>query len=105
MMREMIIMNGARTAMRITIMNAFCTFVTSVVILVTRPGVEYLSMLENENVWIFSYIDCRRFAANPVEASEAKVPDMMPKNRLAKAMSSMIRPKCSTLSRLPPSIP
>ena len=39
---------GARTHIRSIIWNAFCTLVTSVVIRVTRPAVENLSMLENE---------------------------------------------------------
>ena len=39
---------GARTHMRSIIWNAFCTLVTSVVIRVTRPAVENLSMLEKE---------------------------------------------------------
>ena len=41
-------MNGQRTAMRITIMKAFCTFVTSVVRRVTRLDVENLSILAKE---------------------------------------------------------
>ncbi len=36
--------------MRMSIMNAFCTLVISVVIRVTRPGTLNLSMLENEKV-------------------------------------------------------
>ena len=39
---------GARTHMRSIIWNAFCTLVTSVVMRVTRPAVENLSMLEKE---------------------------------------------------------
>ena len=39
---------GALTAMRMSIIYAICTFVTSVVILVTREDVENLSMLEKE---------------------------------------------------------
>ena len=38
----------ARTHMRSIIWNAFCRLVTSVVIRVTRPAVEYLSMYENK---------------------------------------------------------
>ena len=40
--------NGARTAMRMSIMNAFCTFPTSTVRRVTRPAVENLSIFANE---------------------------------------------------------
>ena len=39
---------GARTHMRKIIWKAFCTLVTSVVMRVTRPAVENLSMLEKE---------------------------------------------------------
>ena len=39
---------GARTHMRSIIWKAFCTLGTSVVIRVTRPAVENLSMLEKE---------------------------------------------------------
>ena len=88
----MIIISGARTAMRIIIINAFCRFVTSVVIRVTSPAVEYLSILEKENVWIFAYMESRRFAAKPVEASEANTPPRIPNKRLANAMISMISP-------------
>ena len=44
--------HGERKAMRVSIMNACCTFVTSVVMRVTRPAVENLSMFENENSWM-----------------------------------------------------
>ena len=43
---------GARTAMRMSIMNACWTLVTSVVRRVTSEELEKASMLENENVWI-----------------------------------------------------
>ena len=46
--------SGARTATRITIIKAFCTFVISVVIRVTRPGTLNLSIFENENVWMLA---------------------------------------------------
>ena len=46
--------SGARTATRISIINAFCTLVISVVIRVTRPGTLNLSILEKEKVWIFA---------------------------------------------------
>ena len=46
--------SGARTATRITIINAFCTLVISVVIRVTRPGTLNLSILEKEKVWILA---------------------------------------------------
>lgn len=44
-----IIISGARTALRISIWKAFCTFVTSVVIRVTRPAVSHqIRSLEEE---------------------------------------------------------
>ena len=45
---------GARTATRITIMNAFCTLVISVVIRVTSPGTLNLSIFEKENFWMLA---------------------------------------------------
>lgn len=50
--RLMMSISGGRMAMRMIIWYAFCMFVTSVVRRVMRPAVEYLSMLENEYVWI-----------------------------------------------------
>ena len=49
MMTAKMSINGARTAVRISIINACWTFVTSVVRRVTRDEVENLSMLANEN--------------------------------------------------------
>ena len=46
------IMIGARTATRMIIWYAFCTFVTSVVRRVTILAVENLSILEKEKFWI-----------------------------------------------------
>ena len=60
--------SGARTEMRISIWNACCRLCTSVVIRVMRPPLEYLSMFENENVWMFLNIALRRLEANPEEA-------------------------------------
>ena len=44
--------NGARTAMRMSIMNACWTLVMSVVRRVTSEELENVSMFSNENVWI-----------------------------------------------------
>ena len=85
-------MSGERTAMRMSIMNAFCTLVISVVILVTRPGTLNLSMLENEKVCMLLYIDSRRLAAKPAEALAANLPARAPKTRLKKAMTTMSMP-------------
>ena len=61
------IFRGALKLMRRSIWKAFWILLTSVVILVTRPAVEYLSISENEKVWIFSYIAILRLAASPDE--------------------------------------
>ena len=53
-MKLKISVSGARVATRITIINAFCTLVISVVIRVTKLGTLNLSMLEKENVWILA---------------------------------------------------
>ena len=75
---EAIIMAGARTAMRIIIWKAFWTLVTSVVSRVTRPAVEYLSMLAKLKSWMFRNMAARRFAAKPEEAVAAVLPARMP---------------------------
>ncbi len=54
---------------------------------------------------MFSYIDCRRFAAKPELASAAKAPAMMPKNREAKAIISMMTPSRTTSAMFPAVIP
>ena len=48
MMRAKTRWTGARTHMRVSIWKAFWTLVTSVVMRVTRPAVENLSMLVKE---------------------------------------------------------
>ena len=58
--------SGARKEVRSSIWKAFWMLDTSVVIRVTRPAVENLSMSEKEKRWMFSYIARRRFAARPV---------------------------------------
>ena len=50
MIIDIVSISGGRIAIRMIIINAFCTFVTSVVSLVTSPAVENLSILENEYV-------------------------------------------------------
>ena len=74
------------------IWNAFCRLVTSVVIRVTRPAVENLSMLEKENRWMFSYIASRRLPAKPVDASAAKRPAKMPRASATAATRNVSRP-------------
>lgn len=67
-------MMGDRTAIRMTIIKAIWTLVTSVVRRVMMPLVENLSMLAKENFWTFRYISRRRFRAKPVEALAPKRP-------------------------------
>ena len=80
MTRAQIIVIGALTAPLIIIINAICTFVTSVVSLVTILDVLNLSILKNEYFCIFSYISWRKFLANPADAIAAFFPDCTPKN-------------------------
>ena len=47
-----IMLAGALTAILMSMAKAIWTLVMSVVILVTRPEAENLSMLENENLWM-----------------------------------------------------
>ena len=97
--------NGARTAMRTTIWNAFCTLVTSVVIRVINPAVLNLSMLENENVWILAYMLFRRLYAKPDEAEAAYRPASTPNSKLNIAINNIKPPYNNTLCILPASIP
>ena len=93
-------MIGALTQIRMDIWNACCTFVTSVVILVTSPAVENLSILEKENACIFSYIACLRFMANPELALEAVLPDSTPNHNASIAATIMASPISTTFPRL-----
>ena len=87
-----IIMAGARTAIRVIIWKAFWTLVTSVVSLVTRPAVEYLSMLAKLNSWMFRNMAARRFAAKPEEAVAAVVPARMPASSPSAARPTISAP-------------
>ena len=102
---EIVSISGGRTAIRMIIWNAFCTFVTSVVIRVTRPAVENLSILEKENSCICRYISARRFFAKPVAAAAAWRPAWKPKNRLQKAIMTISPPYFNTAFILPALIP
>ena len=97
--------NGARTNIRSSIIYAFCTFVTSVVSLVTSPGGEYLSIFENENVWIFANMALRRFLAKPAEAFEPSTPPIMPAKSPASASRSIQVPVSVIACMLPPLTP
>ena len=59
---------GARTVTRRICWKAFCRLLTSVVMRVTNPDVENLSMSWNEKVWMLRYMAWRRLLAKPVEA-------------------------------------
>ena len=61
-------LNGALTLTPISCWKALCSEFTSVVMRVTRPAVEYLSMSEKASRCMLRYIAERRLAANPVEA-------------------------------------
>ena len=78
---------------------------TSVVILVTSPAVEYLSISENEKDWIFSYIAILRFAASPDEEYAANRAARMPKSVLKHAIRSISPPYLYTSGMLPAFIP
>ena len=65
---------------------------TSVVRRVTRPAVEKRSMFENEKLWMLANMACRRFAAKPVEAIDAKRPARMPQTSAPMATATMISP-------------
>ena len=55
--------------------------VTSVVSLVIRLEVEYLSMFENEKSCTLSNISCLRLRAKPADAVEANLPASAPNIR------------------------
>ena len=57
--------SGERTSMPSTWVNAFCTWVTSLVVRVTSEPVENLSMLAKEKDWILRYTALRRSRAKP----------------------------------------
>ena len=84
--------SGARTAMRRIIWKAFCRLVTSVVMRVTSPAVENLSMLENEKVCTLQYMASRRLQANPAEARAENRPASTPAHKLTSASASISRP-------------
>ena len=72
---------------------------------VIRPEGLYLSIFENENVWMFSNIASRRFFAKPVEERAANRPARMPKSRENMAMHSIADPYFRTFCMFPAVIP
>ena len=85
-------LSGALKLTRSNIWNAPWMLLTSVVILVTSPAVEYLSMSEKEKRWMLVYIASLRLAARPVEEYAAKRAAKMPNTMLKKAIRSIRRP-------------
>ena len=65
--------------MRRIIWKAFCRLVTSVVMRVTSPAVENLSMFENEKVCTLQYMASRRLQAYPADALAENRPASTPK--------------------------
>ena len=94
-------MSGQRIAMRMIIMYACWTLVTSVVSRVTSELVENRSMLENENPWILWNTSCLRFLARPVAAIEQVTPAAVPKASEASAMMMRIA-ACPAIAETPP---
>ena len=97
--------SGALKLILRSIWNAPWMLLTSVVILVTRPAVEYLSMSEKENLWMFLYMASRRLAARPVDEYAPKRADRMPKSVLKKAIKSIMPPYRKTSDMFPALIP
>ena len=98
-------LSGARKLILSSIWNAPWILLTSVVILVTSPAVEYLSMSENEKRWILVYMASLRLAARPVEEYAAKRAAKMPNKVLKKAIRSIRAPYLYTSGIFPALIP
>ena len=80
--------------------------VTSVVMRVTRPAVEYLSIFANEKDWMFSNIARRRFFAKPADAFAPYTPPIAPAKSAISAHRSIHSPVmmiCFILPLLMPS--
>ena len=91
-------MTGARIAIRMSIWNAFCTFVVSVVRRVTMDAVENLSMFEKANVCTLSYISSRRFCRKADGRARGNARGEHAGRQLERASSSKTR----RISRPPP---
>ena len=87
---ENVIMSGARTTRRSSIMYACWTLLTSVVSLVTSELVLKWSMLLNEKRWICANTSWRRLRAKPVEALAQVMPAMVPQKSETSAMSTSV---------------
>ena len=105
MTRAKMSVQGERKAMRVIIMKACCTFVTSVVMRVTRPAVEKWSMFWKENSCTWWNMSWRRLLAKPAEAREANTPPRMPNVRDSSAKMTSRSPSERMTSMFPASIP
>ena len=85
-------------------MKEFCTFVISVVILVTRDDVENLSIFPKENFWTLLNMSDLRFPANPAEALAAKLPARAPHASERIAASTIAPPVLAILERSAPAL-
>ena len=83
---------GALMHIRRSIMYAICTLFTSVVIRVIKLEELNLSILANENVWIFLNIAILKFFANPVAAREPYFAPPTPNPREQSAITTMMIP-------------
>ena len=93
---------GAFAATCSIIMTAFCTFMTSVVMRVTRLLVENLSMFAKEKSWMRLNIPSLRFRESPAAARVELRPATVPSTRHNSAKSSSRRPRwCSSPCRRP----
>ena len=86
---ENIIIKGALITMRIHIWKDCWTLPISVVSLVTSDEGWNLSILANENDWIFLYKSLRRFVANPTDAFPANLPPRIPHVKESIAMTTI----------------
>ena len=92
MMNEKMIIRGERIAVRIIIMNAICTLLTSVVIRVTSDADENLSMFSNEKSCTRRKRLRRRFRANPADAVAQVEPAHAPNRSEKKASTTSTMP-------------
>lgn len=92
MMRAQTMEMGAFAATRSIIMTAFCTFMTSVVMRVTRLLVENLSMFAKEKSWMRLNIPSLRIRESPAAARVELRPATVPSTRHNSAKSSSRRP-------------
>ena len=95
---------GARTAVRMIIMKAICTFDTSVVMRVTSEAEEKRSMFSKEKSCTRTNISSRRFLAKPVEASAQVRAATAPHKSDAIAISTSFPPRAVTLDRGSPAL-